>query len=59
MAQYTPQDKLEYFIVSEKEVANFKFEAVLKIQGKKYTVKYNDCNQDEKINQLVRKKYGK
>ena len=57
--QYVPNhNEMEYFIVSTTEVANFKYETVLKIQGKKYTCKHNDCNQDEKMYSLIRKVYG-
>lgn len=56
--QYVPNSKMEYFIVSTNEVANFKYETVIKIQGKKYTCKHNDCNQDEKMYALIRKVYG-
>lgn len=55
---FTPNDNLEYFIASEKELAYDKFEATIKANGKTIKVKYNVCNQDKKINEAVRKAYN-
>ncbi len=55
---YTPQDNLEYFIVSEKEITYDKFEATLKIKGSLYTLRYDLCNQDKKTYAFVRKIYN-
>lgn len=56
---FTPQDNLTYFIVSEKELSWDKFEATIKANGQTIILKYNICNQDDKINKAVRKAYGK
>jgi len=56
---FTPNDNLEYFIVSERELSFDKFEATIKANGKSFKVKYNVCTQDEKTLNAVRKAYGK
>lgn len=58
-ALLTPNDNLEYFIVSERELSYDKFESTIKANGKTITVKYNVCNQDEKTLNAVRKAYGR
>ncbi len=59
MPQYVPNSKMEYFIVSTTETSNWKYTTVLKIKGKNYTCKHNDCNQDEKMYKLIRQVYEK
>ena len=54
---YTPNDNLEYFIQSEKEIKYDSFEAIITANGKTIKVRYNICNQDQKINQAVRRAY--
>lgn len=56
--QYTPHDKLEYYIVSQTEVANFKYVTVLSIKGNCYAIRHTDLNQDEKMNKAVRQVYN-
>lgn len=55
---FTPQDNLEYFIISEKEVKMDKYEAVIKANNKTFKVKYSIYNQDAKINKAVRNVYS-
>ncbi len=52
---FTPQDNIEYFIISEKEISFEKFEAKIKVGSKQITVKYNILNQDEKTFSAIRK----
>jgi hypothetical protein len=59
VALFTPQDKLEYFIISETTIKYDSYLAVISANGKQIKVKYNVCNQDSKINAAVRKAYGK
>lgn len=54
---FTPNDNLEYFIVCERELSFQKYEATIKANKKTINVKYNICNQDEKVNNAVRKAY--
>ncbi len=54
---FTPQDNLKYFIISEVETSFQNYEALIEANNKQIKVKYNICNQDEKINKIVRKAY--
>lgn len=59
IALYTPQDNLEYFIVSETEVKFQTYVVVLSIKGNCYAVKCNICNQDKVTYKKVREIYNK
>lgn len=52
---FTPQDNIEYFIISEKELSNDNLILTIKSNNKTFNVKCNIYNQDEKIYSSVRK----
>ena len=52
---FTPQDNIEYFIISEKELGDDKLELSIKTNNKVLKVRCTIYNQDEKINKAVRK----
>ena len=56
---FTPNDNLEYFIVSEIEIDFEKYEAVIKANKKTFKIKYTILNQDKKILKAVRNAYAK
>lgn len=57
-SQFTPHDNLEFFLVSEKEISNDKYEAVVRANSKEFMVRYNLYNQDMKIYSAVRKAFS-